>query len=341
MISRAFSILIFFAALLGSGALLSEVQPFAIVPEVREKYAWLAGHIDEYDTLFIGSSRVYRGIMPAVFDELTAAAGVPTHSFNLGIDGMRPPEDAYVFERVLALRPKRLRWVFIETGEVRKSVIRGIDGDVRSLHWHDTQRTILALKALLAPVERPLRWKKVLFGSAQEHTPLVRTAAHIRLWFMRTLNAGRGAFLVRSWLVAAPTAPLSTVIGEEADGFMPDDRPTPAEVRADYLHDLMNPSRISYLDRDTQHSLDGMLTRVSAAGARPVLLITPLVEKYRCYPQPGSHAPLLDYGESEKRPSLFQIDHRVDHSHLNATGADLFTRVIASDFIELARSTAR
>src|SRR6185369_9557893 len=146
-----------FAALVGSGALLSEIQP--LVPEAREKYAWLAGHADDYDTLFLGSSRVYRGIIPAVFDKLTAAAGVPTHSFNLGIDGMKPPEDAYVLERVLALRPKRLRWVFIETGDVRQNVIRGGVGDVRSVHWHDTRRTILVLKALLAPTDRTLRWK--------------------------------------------------------------------------------------------------------------------------------------------------------------------------------------
>jgi hypothetical protein len=121
---------------------------------------------------------------------------------------------------------------------------------------------------------------------------------------------------------------------------MPDERPTSAEVRADYLHDLMNPSRILFLNRDTQHSLDGMLTQVVAAGARAVLVITPLVEKVRWYPQPGSGAPpLLDYGESEKWPSLFQVEHRVDHSHLNETGADLFTRAIAADFIELARSS--
>jgi len=158
---------------------------------------------------------------------------------------------------------------------------------------------------------------------------------------MRTLNAGRGAFLVRSWLDAAPGAPVSAVIGEAADGFMLDDRPTSAAVLADYLHDLKNPSRISFLDRDTQHSLDEMITRLGVAGARPILVITPLVEKYRWYPQPDGPAPLLDYGESKRWPTLFDPVHRVDHSHLNATGADLFTRAIASDFVELARSGPR
>src|SRR5947207_2206779 len=83
-------ILIFLAALLGSGALLSEFLPFSAVPIVREKFAYYAAHASDYDTLFIGTSRVYRGMMPEVFDRLTAEAGRPTHSFNFGVDGMFP-----------------------------------------------------------------------------------------------------------------------------------------------------------------------------------------------------------------------------------------------------------
>ena len=40
MISRAVSIVIFFAALLGTGTFLSEIRPFATVPVLREKIAW-------------------------------------------------------------------------------------------------------------------------------------------------------------------------------------------------------------------------------------------------------------------------------------------------------------
>ena len=75
MICRTVSIVIFFATLLGTGTFFSEIHPFTTVPVLREKFAWFAAHADEYDTLFIGTSRVYRGIKPSVFDELTAAAG--------------------------------------------------------------------------------------------------------------------------------------------------------------------------------------------------------------------------------------------------------------------------
>ena len=44
--------------------------------------------------------------------------GVPTKSFNVAVDGMRPPEDAYFFDQILKLHPKGLRYVFLELDSV-------------------------------------------------------------------------------------------------------------------------------------------------------------------------------------------------------------------------------
>jgi hypothetical protein len=342
MIARAWPVLIFFAVLLGSGTWLAEIQPLATVPVLREKSAWLAAHADDYDTLFIGTSRIYRGIKPSLFDELTAAAGVATHSFNLGIDAMSPPEDAYVFERIAALHPKRLRWVFIETGMIRPGVGYGGDDNVRSLHWHDTARTWLALRALLSPADEPLRWKKALFGDEEERRSLDRAVAHIGLWFTRTVNAGRGATLLQERLAPPPRVHLSTVLGKGRDGYMPagDGRPMPENERVDYERRIQEPSHISFLDRDAQHSLDDMLTRLSALGARPVLVVPPVLGKGRQYPQAGCPAPVFDYGDPGKWPGLFEVEHRADRGHVNVAGAEVLTRAVAADFIDLARRSA-
>jgi hypothetical protein len=52
--------------------LLNEVKLFDELPSLRDKWAHYEKHKDEYDTLFIGTSRTYRGITPALFDQLTA-----------------------------------------------------------------------------------------------------------------------------------------------------------------------------------------------------------------------------------------------------------------------------
>ena len=49
--------------------------PVPKVPAVQAKLAHLAEHINDYDTLFLGSSRIYHQIIPSRFDELMARRG--------------------------------------------------------------------------------------------------------------------------------------------------------------------------------------------------------------------------------------------------------------------------
>jgi hypothetical protein len=100
------------------------------------------------------------------------------------------------------------------------------------------------------------------------------------------------------------------------------------------------PSHVSYLDRDGQENLDGILAGVRALGAQPILLIPPNLIRRRPHPQPGCAAPVLDYADLQRWPELFQIDKHIDQAHLNAAGAGVFTRIVATDFIDLARHPA-
>ena len=101
-------VLLFFASLALSAKVISRLIPPAPIPQFSEKLAHFAAHKDEYDTLFIGSSRTFRQILPSLFDPLMAAGGQPARSFNFGLDGMFSPEDAYVAEKIFALHPSRL-----------------------------------------------------------------------------------------------------------------------------------------------------------------------------------------------------------------------------------------
>src|SRR5215470_2195631 len=78
--------------------------PFPNIPGVAPKLRYFAAHKDEFDTLFVGSSHLYRDVVPEIFDETTAARGTPTHSFNLSLGGMRPPESIYFLEQALSAR---------------------------------------------------------------------------------------------------------------------------------------------------------------------------------------------------------------------------------------------
>src|SRR5437016_2606538 len=117
---------LFALGLFGAGALVATRIPFSPEKGVREKIDWLAEHEDRYDTFFLGTSRTFGGIRPDLFDQAMAAAGTPTHSFNLGINGMRPPEDSYVLEQVLARRHRPLKLVVVECNPVH--IMTDFDG---------------------------------------------------------------------------------------------------------------------------------------------------------------------------------------------------------------------
>ncbi len=78
------------------------------------KFGWFQEHKDDYDIIFSGSSRIYHGISPKLFDQIGAAHGQHWHSFNLSKDSMAQPKCLSLVRQVVALRPRRLRYVFLE-----------------------------------------------------------------------------------------------------------------------------------------------------------------------------------------------------------------------------------
>ena len=123
---------------------------------VSQKFRFFAAHKDEFDTLFIGSSRVYFQISPAIFDRVTRESGLPTHSFNFGIGGMYLPETAYLLEQILKLKPRNLRWVFIEYDELQTKWSPENQTSRRALYWADWKRVSLLLRKLTDAGTDPL-----------------------------------------------------------------------------------------------------------------------------------------------------------------------------------------
>lgn len=128
---------------------LHAVLPFPVIDDgVSQKLRFFTVHKDEFDTLFIGSSRIYFQISPAIFDRVMRESGSPTHSFNFGIGGMYLPESAYVLEQLLNTKPRNLRWVFIEYDELQTNWSFENRTSRRALYWADWKRTSLLLRKL-------------------------------------------------------------------------------------------------------------------------------------------------------------------------------------------------
>jgi hypothetical protein len=252
-------LLVFGTALWGVAQVVNICLPIEL-PVIDEKLAHFAAHKNDYDTLFFGSSRTYRHLLPSQFDAVTAAAGVPTKSFNFGIDGMFPPEDGYVAEKLFALKPQRLKRVFIEISFFRNHWFAMDPESARALHWHDGRRllqvareqfTVYSHRRLSYPPQdepaekrRNQNWRKKLERWPSEFqkwwrfvnqpkddfpTRVERFSVHLRLYLRRSFGVGRAGELVARYSKAfksrlpreAAPAVQSDALGPAGDGASP------------------------------------------------------------------------------------------------------------------------
>src|SRR5439155_20370375 len=110
-------------------------------------------------------------------------------SFNFGAPAMIPPESFFVLEKILARKPRRLRWVFIEWAEVKTAIEKRKETTIEVLYWHDAAETALTAEIIAARFDRPgspSRWGRIVSAFAQKTWP------HLRLFLTNNANLGRG-----------------------------------------------------------------------------------------------------------------------------------------------------
>ncbi|MEA3208644.1 MAG: hypothetical protein QOE70_1701 [Chthoniobacter sp.] len=321
------------------------------VPQVKEKIEWFRAHRDDYTAIFLGTSRVRRHIIPSLFDRLAAEQGMEMRSFNLGVDTLMAPEDGYVLDQALATQPPKLRYVFIELSFFRATFLGQSPDTIRAVHWHDWERTRTVWEHLFdqdfqrikLPGKRKKNRTSAWFVEICEWSSLV--AEHGRLFLQHATNLGRvAAFWPAVAGLRVPSNPLGP-LGPGLDGFIPSTADTVLRgtAVADYEQEVAKlkagKSRERLLDPVPQANLERMCARIRRHGAEPIIFIAPSQSGYTSRPHPEV-APVLDFSDPVQWPDLFDSRYRADAGHLNAAGAEIFTRALADRFFALPKSSA-
>ncbi|MFL6537096.1 MAG: hypothetical protein ACJ8JD_02830 [Chthoniobacterales bacterium] len=299
---------------------------------VNQKLRFLAARRDDYDTIFIGSSRTFRGISPAVFDRTSAAAGRPHHSFNLGIDGMWPPEQFYILDALLKFQPHTWRWVFIELDDVQIDLPPELKNTERAVYWHDLPRTAQIFRKVLradqqhsiAGISRRL-W--------QRRNALV---LHVRLFLQRIANVGRASSIFGDWF-AEEAIDRRDYLGPDGDGHIPVDLQLSgerAEVYDRWLRRESSERQSHRLDRIADKAYRTYASRFARFGAKTAFFVTPaspslLPSDFAQQPAPT----LFIFNDPAKYPALYKLDARWDENHLNAIGAARFSQLFAETLL--------
>ena len=327
--------LISVAAFCGTALGLRLCLPAPNIAGMSPKIQFIQQHGDEIDTLFIGSSRVYHGVNPGVFDALTAAAGVPTHSYNFGVDAMLPPETFYLADQILATKPQKLRWVFIELEDIQVTITPEHVRTQRALSWHDWKRTWIVARKLLELDVRE-KWKQKRNRLLRNHGAL---AMHSRLFLQNVANPGRFFDLTR-WYPEEEDASLLEY-EPRGDGYAPTMVPLEGERRARYEQWVSRDSASAKpreVDRYADQAFRHYAQEFRAIGATPIFFVMPGSATYLPSKFIGTQpAAVMAFNDARTFPGLYVASGRIDEGHLNAAGADEFTRLLALRFLSWKR----
>jgi hypothetical protein len=330
-IRATFSLVAFVVGFALAAAVLSASVSPVRAPQIGAKLDWLSERGAEYDTFFIGSSRVHRQIIPDLFDSEMAALGVKTNSFNLSGDGMRPPEDEFVMERAFARRSAPVRLLLVECNSVEAIMDEDDAGTARAVYWHDNARLARlwshcwasSLSPNMTASRRATRiWKR-----------LRQFPGHIQHWIWDTARVGQGSSLMNGLLLGEPERNVAKEVG--ADGYHV---PKTSELMSggmlrtyekDLAAALKSPPPPDPEDSESQASLAWKKALADRLGARLVLISSPFLRPAVFVPQSLEGITFLDFSDPRRYPELYAPEHRRDPGHLNVQGSEIYTRHIA------------
>ncbi len=314
----------FFAALALGCTALFQLREFPDLLGVGPKYEYYRAHKDRYNVLFVGSSRFYHQIIPQQFDATVGdVAGQQVRSFNLGYDGMWPPESYYLVRQILALRPQALRWVFIDLMDVNVNLDERNDSTQRSAYWHDPRHTMLA-------------WRHLWYESRHPRGERLRLSiAHGLLLARQVVNIGAG---VRR-LQAALTTPKGWKQPKEwagREGFNPGPDTPMVEPQLTGYQDTVARLRRSLPPNPVgpvlRSGMADLIRDIRQAGAEPVFVIAPTLNARENFTDLPEGAALLAFNDPNRFPVLFEPETHYDGWHLNERGAQSFTELLARRF---------
>lgn len=328
--------LIAICALIFTAAAVNRAAPMPEVTTVSQKLRFFSSHKDEYDTIFIGSSRLYRQISPRVFDAELKASGHETKSINLAIDGMMLPESWYFFDQVMDQQPANLKWIIVELTDLDFKIPKSHRGTMNSVYWHDWKRMQVVLgefwKLAASDLEKKKKLKKTTVDLLALHTPL---------FFQSFTNLGRGYEFIESTFNREAPKPTGAM-GIGRDGYIAPPHPSTMnrDVKPEYrlaLKKLGEPPR----ERDTR-LLRGIATEMartahSRSGVSLLFIVPPTMKPIRetwIKGEKESKPVVFSFNDPVTFPQFYDENRRMDMEHINRDAGIELTKLFAARFAE-------
>ncbi len=164
-----------------------------------------------YDTVFIGTSHVFRSFVPGEFDRIMAENGEASSSFNLGIQLPNQAELHYMLRLVLDEGGDHLKRVFVQYYALTPQIDPEQAFIARNVYWHDWEGTLLSIDRAWAVDEATPGGIELAVNQKRRHAVLAilerqfpsrwyLSREHFQHWIKRELLVARNKDVARGFL---------------------------------------------------------------------------------------------------------------------------------------------
>ena len=299
------------------------------------KYKFYREHADDYNTLFLGTSRTYRHIAPQVVDA-NVSEDLNIKSFNLGMQAYSFPRPHLLLKHTLENKPPNLQYVILEISHF------GDNPGSENLHttqvkyWYNLEYTLFYLRYVAHTPRNPLRKLRIY-------------NRHVMTLFEKYFNIGMGVDIL-DLMIEADFDEAQKSLGVNHNGFYPLDEETGDEYRARREAIISDPNMVVRRKNESRQMLNASPNNQAY---NPVYLekIQELLELSEAHnvklifylpPRLGRDyeqlLPLLKQIPDENKiiladpdlyPEFYRLDKTYDIAHLNYEGAILFSELLA------------
>ena len=283
------------------------------------------------DTYFFGSSLTQSQIQPLLFDSLTGL-----HSFNLGVDGMRPPDSFFALEDFIDNEVKEVKYVFLELTDIiplREDKMDNLRMRA-SMNWRkwwfnyqyfknerDWKSIRLSIQLLLGKI-----CKYQIFHAEKEY--IIDNKNKFNKKEKQILN-NRGFISMENRRKKDKVWSKDIIQDIFNDSLILAyaKKQTIENNRNKLNESLVNPffiNKIHLLNQKVKH-LNGQL----------ILIIPHRADKNIInYTKTISSIPIINLSHPNQYPEFYQMEYSSNISHLNKKGSDLYTQRLAHQFLE-------
>ena len=333
--SRRRNLVLCLTSLLAFAATSAWLHRWNPLPEsyyVRSKLRYFAEHRDDYDAILVGSSNLVRSFIPALLDEELRSHGHDWKTFNMAIPAMSHFEADFYLDKILELKPARLKWVLLELSAFQPE-LNDNEFTQRTARWHEWPQTLAVSRVALGEDQPWLeRWSLV--------------GRHLALAAANLANLGQGPAMIDSlWQLREPDELAEHWASQQGfvtlgnpQGISPRLRPhlKQFEQRRNSLAEK-NRGQSRYRDQQLE-CVRSQMEAIQAAGARTIHVLGPGLngrpKQYNALVD--GHVPtLIGLNQPDLYPRLYQPVHRFDPTHLNLRGAVLATKILANELSRL------